>query len=60
LLGVGAARSAQAGALQQAYGEFRQAALQLNPDDQPESVNTDGWEGTQNAGKALFPGIHLI
>jgi hypothetical protein len=33
--------------------------LQLNRDYQPESVNTDGWEGTQNAWKALFPGITL-
>jgi hypothetical protein len=59
-LGVGIAHSADAEALQQAYGEFQQEALQLNPGYQPDSVNTDGWEGTQNAWKALFSGIHLI
>jgi hypothetical protein len=59
-LGVGVASSADAGALGEAYGEFRHEALQLNCNYQPESVNTDGWEGTQNAWKALFPGITLI
>lgn len=59
-LGVGIAQSADADALGDAYGEFRQEAWQLNPNYQPESVNTDGWDGTQNAGKALFPGITLI
>lgn len=59
-LGVGIASSADAEALGEAYGEFRHEALQLNANYQPESVNTDGWEGTQNAWKALFPGITLI
>lgn len=59
-LGVGVAASADAVALSEAYGEFRQEATQLNPDYSPKSVNTDGWEGTQNAWKALFPGITLI
>lgn len=59
-LGVGIAHAADGEALKQAYGVFQQEALQLNPDYQPESVNTDGWEGTQNAWKALFPRIHLI
>lgn len=59
-LGVGIAASADAAALGNAYGEFRQEAQQLNPDYHPESVNTDGWEGTQNAWTQLFPGITLI
>lgn len=59
-LGVGIARSAAGEALQQAYGEFQQEAVQLNSNYQPQSVNTDGWEGTQNAWRALFPGIALV
>jgi hypothetical protein len=58
-LGVGIARSAEGAALSKAYGEFQQEALQINPDYSPQSVNTDGWEGTQNAWKQLFPGITL-
>ncbi|MDZ4876746.1 MAG: hypothetical protein CLLPBCKN_006181 [Chroococcidiopsis cubana SAG 39.79] len=59
-LGVEIAQGANAAALSKAYGAFQQEALQLNPDYHPESVNTDGWEGTQNAWKAIFPEITLI
>jgi hypothetical protein len=59
-LGGGVASSADADALSEAYGEFRHEAWQLNSNYQPESVTTDGWDGTQNAWKALFPGITLI
>lgn len=59
-LGVGMADSADGEALKEAYGEFQQEALEVNPDYQPKSVNTDGWEGTQKAWKALFPSISLI
>jgi hypothetical protein len=59
-LGVGIAESADADALSAAYREFQQEALQLNPNYAPASVNPDGWEGTQNAWKQLFPGIRLI
>jgi hypothetical protein len=59
-LGVEIAKTADAAALRDAYGVFQQEALQLNPEYQPESVNTDGWESTQNAWKTIFPGITLI
>jgi hypothetical protein len=59
-LGVGIAPSADAAALSDAYGEFQQEAQQHNPDYRPQSVNTDGWEGTQNAWKKMFPGIALV
>lgn len=59
-LGVGIAEAADADALSKAYQEFQQEALQLNPNYAPKSVNTDGWESTQNAWKKLFPGIRLI
>jgi len=59
-LGVSLAKSADATALQQAYGDFQREAQQVNPDYCPESVNTDGWDGTQQAWKALFPGITVV
>ena len=34
--------------------------MNLKPDYQPKSVNTDGWEHTQRAWKDLFPGIAVI
>jgi hypothetical protein len=58
--GAEIAETADAEALEKAYGVFQQEALQQNPDYQPESVNTDGWEATQTAWKAIFPGIALI
>jgi hypothetical protein len=59
-LGVGIARSADAKSLSKAYRGFQQEAQQLNRDYQPQSVNTDGWEGTQLAWTTLFPGITLV
>jgi hypothetical protein len=59
-LGVSIAESADAIALKQAYGEFQQEAQQVNPNYRPTSVNTDGWDGTQQAWKALFPSITLV
>lgn len=59
-LGAGMADSAGTKALTGSYGEFKDEVLNLDPDYQPESVNTDGWEPTQNAWKSLFPGITLI
>lgn len=46
--------------LQEAYGIFAQEAMQLNPDYQPQTVNTDGWNATQAAWKHLFPGVTMI
>ena len=46
--------------LQAAYGVFAQEARELNPDYQPQTVNTDGWEATQKAWKNLFSGVTLI
>jgi hypothetical protein len=59
-LGAEIAETSDADTLEKAYGVFQQEALQQNPDYQPESVNTDGWEATQTAWKAIFPGITLI
>lgn len=59
-LGVSLTQSADTEALQQAYGEFQHEAHQVNPDYCPDSVNTDGWDATQQAWKALFPEITVV
>jgi hypothetical protein len=59
-LGVDVVKSASTNDLEQGYNVFRQEALNLNPDYQPETVNTDGWQETQAAWQRLFPGITLI
>jgi hypothetical protein len=46
--------------LTEAYQHFKDEALQLAPQYQPETVNTDGWEATQKAWRSLFPLIILI
>ncbi|MEO8395881.1 MAG: hypothetical protein ABI700_22995, partial [Chloroflexota bacterium] len=43
-----------------AYGEFKQEALRLSPDYQPQTVNTDGWQQTRLAWLGLFPSIVVI
>jgi hypothetical protein len=37
------------------YQTFQIEVLNLKPDYQPETVNTDGWEETQAAWKIIFP-----
>ncbi|MBD2158134.1 hypothetical protein H6G02_27155 [Leptolyngbya sp. FACHB-16] len=59
-LGVSITQRADAQALAQAYGEFQVEAYQSYPEYCPQSVNTDGWEATQQAWSALFPGITLV
>lgn len=60
LLGAELSQTAKTEDLQVAYGVFAQEARELNPDYQPQTVNTDGWEATQKAWKNLFSGITLI
>lgn len=59
-VGVGVAHSADETELTQAYEECQQEALALYPAYCPETVNTDGWDATQQAWKTLFPGIMLM
>jgi hypothetical protein len=59
-LGVGLSTASDTEFLTQAYGEFRQEVLRLNPDYTPETVNTDGWEPTQKAWESLFPSVTLV
>jgi hypothetical protein len=58
----GASVSEDAGekGLKEGYGIFKDESLDLNPDYQPKSVNTDGWKATMKAWKSLFPCIAVI
>ncbi len=60
VLGASIARHADATDLQEAYGHFKTEARNVQATYQPQTVNTDGWSGTQTAWQALFPHIVLI
>lgn len=59
-LGVDIVERAETPDLVNGYGCFRVEVLTLNPNYQPQTVTTDGWEHTQAAWKQLFPGIAII
>jgi len=59
-LGAALAQSAGAEDLQAAYQVFKQEAQDVREDDQPKTVNTDGWQSTQQAWRALFPWVVLL
>ncbi len=60
VLGASVATQADAEQLKEAYGHFKAEAQNLRPDYQPQTVNTDGWKGTQAAWQSLFPAITII
>lgn len=60
LLGADLADDAGTKALTQGYKTFKTESRQLDPTYSPETVNTDGWQATQNAWQALFPKITFI
>ncbi len=60
ILGASIAEDAGTKELTMAYGVFQKEAQCIHPEYTPKTVNTDGWKGTQNAWKALFPCIVLI
>ena len=60
ILGASVAPSASQADLEKAYGVFASDAQVVEADDAPETVNTDGWQATQGAWKALFPQITVI
>lgn len=59
-LGMSVSPKADELSLLESYGVFKEEALDLSPDYQPSSVNTDGWWATQNAWKGLFKHIAVI
>ncbi len=60
ILGATLTEAASADALEAAYGEFAQEARALSPTYSPQTVCTDGWEGTQSAWRRLFPTVCII
>jgi len=60
LLGLSITLGAGEAELTSAYQRFKREAQKLKADYQPQTVNTDGWDATQLAWKALFPTIVII
>lgn len=60
VLGASVALNADTPALTDAYGQFQREARRVDPDYRPQTVNTDGWDATQNAWRKLFPLIVII
>lgn len=60
VVGASIALKADTEALTNAYGQFQHEAQQLDPAYHPHTVNTDGWDATQNAWRRLFPLIVVI
>ncbi len=60
ILGAAVTEAASADALEAAYGEFAEEARALSPTYSPQTVCTDGWEGTQSAWRRLFPTVCII
>ncbi|MBF0202686.1 MAG: hypothetical protein HQK66_15570 [Desulfamplus sp.] len=60
ILGVSVTTDAGTKSLTKAYGKFKEEAQLLDPEYIPETVNTDGWQGTRNAWKTIFPCVVLI
>jgi hypothetical protein len=57
VLGASVSTTADAKGLMAAYEVFKQEAQAVDPDYQPETVNTDGWAATGKAWQLLFPSI---
>jgi len=60
VLGASVALGIDTANLTEAYQHFKEEAQQLNPEYQPETVNTDGWETTQKVWRSLFPLVIII
>lgn len=60
VLGASIALGIDTSNLTEAYQHFKDEAQQLNPEYQPKTVNTDGWEATQKAWRSLFSLIVVI
>ena len=60
VLGAALSERASSDDLQEAYGVFKEEARDVQHDYVPKTVNTDGWQGTQNAWKVLFPLVAIL
>jgi hypothetical protein len=59
-LGAELSQTAGADDLTNAYGIFQKEAQNVEPDYQPQTVNTDGWAATKEAWQTLFSTIAVI
>ncbi len=60
VLGASVSLTADTEGLTEAYSHFKDEAQRLDPDYEPETVNTDGWWPTHLAWQALFATITFI
>ena len=60
IVGASVAPSASQVDVEKAYGVFASEAQAVDADYAPETVNTDGWQATHGAWKALFTQITVI
>jgi hypothetical protein len=60
ILGAEVSQTADAADLGKAYGVFASEAKNLDNAYSPETVNTDGWSGTNSAWKLIFPTVTII
>lgn len=60
LLGTAFTKTANEEELTNAYGVFKEECQDIKSSYAPQTVNTDGWLGTQNSWKKLFPSIVII
>ncbi len=60
ILGAALTKTASEEDLTNAYRVFKEESQDIQPLYTPKTVNTDGWFGTQNSWKALFPSIVII
>jgi hypothetical protein len=60
ILGASVSQRASQADLEKAYGVLANEAKALDADYAPETVNTDGWQATQNAWNALFHQITVV
>lgn len=59
LLGAEACAGADEESLKKGYAIFKQEAMNLDADYQPDTVKTDGCWATQNAWSSLFPKVFI-
>jgi len=60
VLGASVSTTADTDGLTTAYGVFKQEAEAIDPNYQPETVNTDGWAATIKAWRTLFSSVVTI
>ena len=59
-LAAGLSQAADEEHLTAVYQVFAEEAADMEPQWQPESINTDGWKATRNSLRRLFPQVLLV